>query len=42
LKTKGTDVKPVLLKGRVARSLKRQEKALEGRMEGRERMWGLR
>jgi len=38
---KGTDVEPSQLKGRVVRALKRQEKALESRMEGRERVWGV-
>jgi len=38
---KGTDVEPAMLKGRVARALKRQEKVLESRVEGRERVWGL-
>lgn len=41
IKDKGTDVEPSLLKGRVVRALKRQDKALESRIEGRERVWGL-
>ena len=38
---KGTDVEPSQLKSRVVRALKRQEKVLESRMEGRERIWSL-
>ncbi|MEZ5932294.1 MAG: hypothetical protein R3F54_10130 [Alphaproteobacteria bacterium] len=39
---KGTDEPAAQLKGRVVRALKRQEKVLESRMEGRERVWLLR
>jgi hypothetical protein len=38
---KGTDVDPAMLKGRVVRALKRQEKALVSGMEGRERVWAF-
>ena len=39
---KGTDVEPAQLKGRIVRALKRQEKALESKIEERERVWRLR
>jgi len=38
---KGTDVEPAMLKARVVRALKRQEKALVSRMEGRGRVWRM-
>ncbi|MEZ5934886.1 MAG: hypothetical protein R3F54_23715 [Alphaproteobacteria bacterium] len=36
---KGTDEPAAQLKGRAVRALKRQEKVLESRIEGRERFW---
>ncbi|MEZ5934519.1 MAG: hypothetical protein R3F54_21775 [Alphaproteobacteria bacterium] len=36
---KGTDEPAAQIKGRVVRALKRQEKVLESKMEGRERVW---
>jgi len=38
---KGTDVDPAMLKGRVVRALKRQEKALDSRIEEGLRVWHL-
>ena len=38
---KGTDEPAAQLKGRIVRALKRQEKALESKIEGRERVWGI-
>ena len=39
---KGTYEPASQLKGRVVRALKRQEKALESRMGGKERVWKIR
>jgi len=39
IQDKGTDVDPAMLKGRVVRALKRQEKALASRIEDGVRVW---
>ena len=41
IEDKGTDEPAAQLKARVVRALKRQEKALDSRMEGRERVWRI-
>ena len=41
IEDKGTDEPAAQLKARVVRALKRQEKVLKSRIEGRERVWSL-